>query len=87
MNTAARLHIDWTACDRRGLCAELLPEVLAEDDWGYPLARDGATEPGVPAALEPVARQAVDRCPALALRLVRWPAQTPDPSGPPVATT
>jgi ferredoxin len=27
-----RLHVDWTACDGRGLCAELLPELLAEDD-------------------------------------------------------
>lgn len=66
-----RLHIDWTACDGRGLCAELLPELLAEDDWGYPFARDGASEPVVPAGLEGSARQAVDRCPALALRLVR----------------
>jgi len=65
-----RLHIDWTACDGRGLCAELLPELLAEDDWGFPTPRDGAAEPAVPPALEPEARRAVDRCPALALRLV-----------------
>ncbi len=63
----SRLHIDWTACDGRGLCAELLPELLAEDDWGYPIVRG---TPDVPPALEPAARQAVDRCPALALRLV-----------------
>ena len=36
------LHIDWTACDGRGLCSELLPEILTEDDWGYPLARQAA---------------------------------------------
>ena len=66
-----RLHIDWTACDGRGLCAELLPELLTEDDWGFPVARGGAAEPAVPAALEAEARRAVDRCPALALRLVR----------------
>jgi ferredoxin len=65
-----RLHIDWTACDGRGLCAELLPELLAEDDWGYPVARDGAVEPTVPDYLNDVVRRAVDRCPALALRLV-----------------
>jgi ferredoxin len=69
--SAARLHIDWTACDGRGLCAELLPELLTEDDWGYPVARDGAGEPAVPAQLEASARRVVDRCPALALRLVR----------------
>jgi len=66
-----RLHIDWTACDGRGLCAELVPELLAEDDWGYPVARDGAAEPAVPDHLERSVRLAVDRCPALALRLVR----------------
>lgn len=69
--TGNRLHIDWTACDGRGLCAELLPELLAEDDWGYPLARGGAAEPAVPDRLGDAARRAVDRCPAMALRLVR----------------
>ncbi|XVU23739.1 ferredoxin [Actinoplanes sp. CA-054009] len=66
-----RLHIDWTACDGRGLCAELLPELLAEDDWGFPVARDGSPSPVVPGPLEPAAQRAVDRCPALALRLLR----------------
>jgi len=66
-----RLHIDWTACDGRGLCAELLPELLTEDDWGYPVPREGVPEPAVPRGLESAARKAVDRCPALALRLVK----------------
>jgi ferredoxin len=66
-----RLHIDWTACDGRGLCAELLPELLTEDDWGYPVPRDGSSEPAVPPRLQGLAQRAVDRCPALALRLVR----------------
>ncbi|BCY11605.1 ferredoxin [Actinoplanes sp. L3-i22] len=66
-----RLHIDWTACDGRGTCTELLAEVLVEDDWGFPLARDGSPRPAVPAGLEAAARQAVDRCPLLALRLVQ----------------
>ena len=65
-----RLHIDWTACDGRGLCAELLTELLTEDDWGYPLTRDGSAEPAVPGPLTDAARRAVDRCPALALRLL-----------------
>ncbi|MFJ6416053.1 ferredoxin [Paeniglutamicibacter sp. NPDC091659] len=30
------LHIDWTRCDGRGLCVEVLPEVFDRDDWGYP---------------------------------------------------
>ncbi|MGX6603003.1 ferredoxin [Micromonosporaceae bacterium Da 78-11] len=53
------------ACDGRGLCVELLPELIVEDDWGFPVL-DG----NVPPALEPNARRAVDRCPALALRLL-----------------
>lgn len=61
------MHIDRTACDGRGLCAELLPELLTTDDWGYPVARASM---GVPEELESAARRAVDRCPALALRLV-----------------
>jgi ferredoxin len=44
------LHIDWTACDGRGLCTELLPDLLQRDDWGYPLARGaGVTAPGAAA--------------------------------------
>ena len=62
-----KLHIDWTACDGRGLCAELLPELLEPDDWGFPVARGSL---GVPEELGSAARRAVDRCPKLALRLV-----------------
>jgi ferredoxin len=68
-----RLHVDWTACDGRGVCAELLPEVLDVDDWGYPVARDGAREPAVPSTVEPHARAAVRRCPRLALHLLDSP--------------
>jgi ferredoxin len=66
----SRLHIDWTSCDGRGVCTELLEELLVEDDWGFPVARDGEPEPVVPRPLEGAAQQAVDRCPMLALRLV-----------------
>jgi len=66
-----RLHIDWTICDGRGLCAELLPEVLTEDDWGYPLARDGrGNDVRIPENLRAYAERAVTQCPRLALRLV-----------------
>lgn len=60
-----RLHVDWTACDGRGLCAELLPEVITLDDWGYPVV-GGPIPPG----LETDARRAADRCPALALKIL-----------------
>jgi ferredoxin len=65
-----RLHIDWTACDGRGTCTELLPEVLDSDPWGYPLPRDGSREPQVDPSLTRHARRAVAYCPRLALRLV-----------------
>jgi ferredoxin len=60
-----RIEVDPIACDAHGLCAELLPEMIALDDWGYPIV-DGAP---IPRPLEQHARRAVDACPVLALRL------------------
>jgi ferredoxin len=60
-----RLHVDRTACDGRGACAELLPEAVTLDEWGYPIVA-----PVLPAALRPVAAEAVAACPLLALRLL-----------------
>jgi len=73
------LHIDWTACDGRGVCTELLPEVLGRDEWGYPLARDGRPEPAIPGELAHYAERAVAQCPRLALRLNRRPPTAPSP--------
>jgi ferredoxin len=68
-----RLHINWTACDGRGVCTELLPEVLDRDPWGYPVPRSGQRDPVVPTALAGHARRAVKQCPVLALRLAAAP--------------
>ena len=57
---AQRLHVDWTRCDGHGSCAELLPELLALDDWGFPVSRTGERDPAVPAALEGHARRAAE---------------------------
>ncbi|HTI78129.1 MAG TPA: ferredoxin [Mycobacterium sp.] len=62
--------MDWTRCDGRGLCVELLPEVLRRDPWGYPQPRDGSREPVVPAPAVRDAHAAVGRCPRLALSLL-----------------
>ena len=67
---ARRLHIDWTRCDGRGLCTELLPQLLSRDEWGYPLIRDSSREPFVPARMVKYARRAVAQCPRLALTFV-----------------
>ena len=40
----AELVVDRIACDGYGMCAELLPELIDLDDWGYPIMRVG----GVP---------------------------------------
>lgn len=64
----ASLHIDWTLCDGRGLCTELLPELLARDEWGYPLAATGS-DVTVPRELVGPTKQAVGLCPRAALRL------------------
>lgn len=67
---SARLHVDWTRCDGHGSCAELLPEVLATDEWGYPISRSGEREPVVAPGFEDRARHAVRSCPLMALLLL-----------------
>ncbi len=62
---STRVRIDPIACTGHGLCAELLPERIELDEWGYPIV-DG--EP-LPPALLARARAAADACPKLALRL------------------
>jgi ferredoxin len=63
--STTNLVVDRIACDGFGMCAELLPELIDLDDWGYPIVREG----GVPDALMDHARRAVAVCPVLALRL------------------
>jgi ferredoxin len=62
-----RLRVDPIACDGHGLCAELFPEGVDLDDWGFPII-DPAP---IPAGLEQHARRAVAACPKLALHLDR----------------
>jgi ferredoxin len=59
------IQVNPIACSGHGLCAELLPELITLDEWGYPVI---AGQP-VPARLAKKARRAVTDCPALALRL------------------
>ena len=60
---SARLRVNPIACEAHGLCAELLPELIRLDDWGYPII----DEPEVPEQLMRLAWRAVDACPTLAL--------------------
>jgi ferredoxin len=70
---SVRLRVNPIACQAHGLCAELFPERISLDDWGYPIidARP------LPPELEAHARRAVDACPTLALALT--PAQAASP--------
>jgi ferredoxin len=61
-----RLRWDPTACTGHGLCADLLPERIELDEWGYPVITGD-----VPPGLARHARRAVRACPALALQLER----------------
>jgi ferredoxin len=63
----SRLRVDPIGCTGHGLCAELLPELIRLDDWGYPIIVDGP----VPSNLIELAKRTVTACPALALRLER----------------
>jgi ferredoxin len=66
----SRLAVDRIACTGHGICAELLPEAITLDEWGYPLLAAG----NVPAELVRRARRAAAACPARALLLVGPPA-------------
>jgi ferredoxin len=57
------LRVNPILCEAHGVCAELLPELIRLDRWGYPVL----VSPTVPPELEPLARRAVASCPRLAL--------------------
>ena len=52
-------------CEAHGVCAELLPELVRLDDWGFPVITDA----DVPAGLRGEAAAVARLCPRLALRL------------------
>lgn len=60
-----RIEVDPIKCEAHGQCAELLPERITLDEWGYPLI-DGTP---IPASLAGLARRTVRACPTLALAL------------------
>jgi ferredoxin len=68
-----QLRVNPIACTGHGACAELVPELIELDPWGYPILGDTA----VPPALVPHARRAAATCPTLALLLERAPGWRP----------
>jgi ferredoxin len=62
-----RLRVNPVSCEAHGICAELFPERITLDPWGYPII---APQP-VPDELLGHARRAVAACPTLALLIDR----------------
>lgn len=64
------LRVDWPVCTAHGLCAEMLPEVVSLDEWGYPIVHGPVKREDLE-----MARATVKACPTLALRLIKPPAR------------
>ncbi len=62
---AIRVRVDPVACDAYGFCAEMLPERITLDEWGYPIV-DGSP---VDDRLVELATRAAAECPRRAVLL------------------
>jgi len=62
-----RVRVNPIDCEAHGMCAELLPERITLDEWGYPLVDEAPLE-GV---LVEHAIRAARACPTLALLVER----------------
>lgn len=75
------LRVDPTMCVGYGSCAQLVPELVTLDEWGFPILGNTDDPPAVtgferdrrtaevPLDLEALSRRAVHLCPKLALSL------------------
>jgi ferredoxin len=61
------IRVNPIACEAHGMCAELLPEMITLDEWGYPIL-DGRP---LPPELLDHARRAAEACPTFALLIER----------------
>jgi ferredoxin len=64
-NIQRRLRVNPTLCDGVGYCAEIVPELITLDDWGFPAVDSRAID----GDLLRHAQRAVATCPRLALLL------------------
>ncbi len=67
-----RLRVNPITCDAHRVCAELLPEVIGLDPWGYPIV-PGAD---LPDDLIEHARLAAAACPTLPLLIEKPPRRS-----------
>ena len=61
-----RITIDPVACTAYGYCAEILPEAISLDEWGYPIIDDRP----LPAELMALAKRAPRDCPRRAIAVL-----------------
>jgi ferredoxin len=61
-----RLRVNPILCTGFGYCAEIVPELIALDDWGFPIVNSQPIESN---DLLHLARRAVATCPQVALLL------------------
>lgn len=62
-----RLLVNPVLCTGYGYCAQIVPELVTLDDWGFPIVD---SRPITDDRVEHLARRAVAICPRLALLLV-----------------
>jgi ferredoxin len=58
-----RIIVDPVACSAYGYCAEILPEAISLDEWGYPIIDNRS----VPPELMALAKRAARDCPTRAI--------------------
>lgn len=64
-----RVRVNPITCEAHGMCAELLPERISLDEWGYPMIEKRP----LPPKLVSHARRAAAACPTFALLVERDP--------------
>ena len=67
-----RLRVNPTLCTGYGYCAEIVPELVSVDDWGFPIVDSRPIQDENVLAL---ARRAVATCPRLALIIDESPPE------------
>jgi ferredoxin len=67
VTVSRRLRVNPIACEAHGMCAEILPERITLDEWGYPVIDGEPLEPG----LVRNALRAAQACPTFALIVER----------------
>jgi ferredoxin len=59
-----RLRVNPVLCDGYGYCAEIVPELISLDDWGFPIVNPAPIDDD---KMQRLAERAVATCPRLAL--------------------